>query len=401
MMKTNFMKTATCAIALCASMTVFTACSNDEDPATDEGGNGLVGNVLGGEVTSDLTLAANATYTLKGALQVKSPATLTIPEGVKIIANNDGAVDYILIEKGAKISAVGTASNPIVMTAEKEEPGAWGGLHICGDAKINSTSGSGFSEIGNASYGGNNLADNSGELKYVRLEYTGFAFDEEHESNGVSFYGVGSGTKVSYVEAYRGSDDGMEFFGGSVNVDHCAVVDCSDDSFDWTEGWNGEGSYLVAFQTDVATLGYDCDCLIEADNNGDNFDATPISHPTLKNLYLVGNGSDDNKRGVRLRAGTQVTIDNMKVTGKKNNLTVETQQTDAALANGTSQLTNIWMAGALKNEGWKDENGVQQTGTYTSDSFTGVASNKENQTIDGGWNAVLAANAWMNGWVTK
>ena len=118
-----------------------------------------------------------------------------------------------------------------------------------------------------------------------------FAFDEEHEANGVSFYGVGNGTTVEYLQAYKGSDDGFEFFGGSVNVRYMVVTSCSDDSFDWTEGWNGKGQFLVAFQEAETTLGYDCDCLMECDSNGNNAAATPVAHPVLSNVTLVGNGS--------------------------------------------------------------------------------------------------------------
>lgn len=88
-----------------------------------------------------------------------------------------------------------------------------------------------------------------------------------------------------------GADDGFEFFGGAVNVDHCVVVDCTDDSFGWTEGWNGKGEYLVAYQTDPT-----CDCLMECDNNGDDFNATPVAHPTLNHITLIGNNSSDNKK---------------------------------------------------------------------------------------------------------
>lgn len=387
-MKANLLRNATWAMVLCASMTAFTACDDDDDaagvPAAGvENGLDAATNTLGGDVTSDLTLEAGKSYTLSGALQVKAPAKLTIPAGVTITANNDGQVDYILIEQGAKIDAQGTAQSPIVMTAENKSMGAWGGLHICGRAPINTQSGTGLSEIGNAAYGGSDAGDNSGILKYVRLEYTGFAFDEEHESNGISFYGVGNGTQVSYVQACNGSDDGLEFFGGTVNIDHCVVVDCTDDSFDWTEGWSGTGRYLVAYQTDSS-----CDCLIEADNNGDNFDASPVSHPTLENLTLVGNNSSENSRGVRLRAGTYVTMSNAQITGKPKALTVETEQTETALANGPSVLQNVAISGELDSE----------NGIYTNAMFV-AAGNQANQTFDlGSRDKIEAANMWMSGW---
>lgn len=188
-----------------------TACSSDDDPAANTGnGNGTEESyVLDKDITENVTLETGKNYTLNGGIHVKAGATLTIQPGVTITAKHDGTVDYILVEQGAKIDAQGTASQPIVMTSEKKEAGAWGGLHICGYAHTNN--GSGSSEIGNAPYGGNNDADNSGTLKYIRLEYTGYAFDEEHEANGVSFYGVGNGTTVEHLQAYKGSDDGFEF----------------------------------------------------------------------------------------------------------------------------------------------------------------------------------------------
>lgn len=315
-------------MALIAGVSLFaTSCSSDEDPVNNPGDGGEDTYVLDSDITENVTLETGKTYTLNGGVHVKSGATLTIQPGVTIVAQHDETVDYILIEQGAKIDAQGTAAQPIVMTSEKKEAGAWGGLHICGYAHTNN--GSGKSEIGNAPYGGNNDADDSGTLKYIRLEYTGYAFDEEHEANGVSFYGVGNGTTVEHLQAYQGSDDGFEFFGGSVNVKYMVVTSCSDDSFDWTEGWNGKAQFLVAYQEGESSLGYACDCLMECDNNGTNNAATPVAHPTIANATLIGNGGD--AQGVRLRAGTQVELYNTIITGKGKPLTVETNETENAL----------------------------------------------------------------------
>ena len=345
--------------------------------------------VLSGEVTSDVTLAANTTYLLNGAYTVKEGATLNIEEGVRIVSAYDDVVDYILVEQGGKINAVGTAENPIVMTAEQEEAGAWGGIHICGRAHTNAEGGQGSSEIGGATYGGSDDADNSGTLQYVRLEYTGYAFDEEHEANGISFYGVGNGTTVDHCVAYQGSDDGFEFFGGSVNVSNMVVISCSDDSFDWTEGWNGKATNLVAYQESETTLGYACDCLIEADNNGDNNDATPVAHPTLSNLILVGNGGDG--QGVRLRAGTQVTMDNAQICGKGKPLTVETAQTEQALKDGVSKLTNVTISTDLQSK----EN------IYTNTDFLAGEGNKVDTNLTfADFDAIKAACDWLTGaWI--
>lgn len=305
---------------------------------------------LTGTLTTNKTLEANKVYALSGDYIVKTGATLTIQEGVKIVAKTgDESVDYILVQHGAKIEAVGTKENPIIMTSDKKESGAWGGLHICGKAHTNAEGGTGKSEIGDAAYGGSADNDNSGTLKYIRLENTGYALDSEHEANGISFYGVGNGTTVEYVQAYNGSDDGFEFFGGSVDVKHMVVTNCSDDSFDWTEGWNGRGQFLVAYQEAKETLGFDCDCLMECDNNGKNFAATPVACPTLANLTLIGNGGE--KQGVRLRAGTQVKMYNALITGKGKCLTTETTETEKALVDGTSVLNYVTLATDIECNG--------------------------------------------------
>ena len=291
---------------------------------------------LAGDLTEDKTLLKNQTYALSGSYNILDGVTLTIEEGVKIVAIDDNTTDYILVHQGGKIMAEGTAENPIVMTSDRKEPGAWGGLHICGKAHTNAD-GEVTSEIGNAPYGGNVEDDNSGTLRYVRIENSGYALDPEHEANGISFYGVGNGTKVEYVQAYNGSDDGFEFFGGSVDIKHAVVINCTDDSFDWTEGWNGRAQFLVAYQTME-----ECDCLMECDNNGNNFAAEPVAHPTIANVTLIGNGGDG--QGVRLRAGTQVSLYNALIAGKGMCLTTETAETEQALADGKSVLNYVTLA---------------------------------------------------------
>ena len=252
------------------------------------------------------------------------------------------------------------------MTAELKQSGAWGGIHICGYAHTNAGTGV-LSEIGNAPYGGSNDGDDSGMLRYIRLEYTGFALDEEHEANGVSFYGVGNGTTVEYLQAYKGADDGFEFFGGSVNVKYLVATSCSDDSFDWTEGWNGKGQFLVAYQEAESTLGYDCDCLMECDNNGNNAAAIPVAHPILANVTLVGNNSATGTRGVRLRAGTEVELYNAIVTGKSKCITVETAETENSFSKvqNPSKLEYVSMSTPLDSK----------EGIYTNDKFAAATSN--------------------------
>ena len=373
-------------LAFLAGLTLFTACSDDEETPDVPGGNEEETIVLEGSITEDVILERGKTYELSGAYMVEEGATLNIEPGVKIVAKYDDVVDYILIKQGAKINAVGTQSEPIVMTSEQEEPGAWGGIHICGRAHTNAEGGQGSSEIGGAVYGGNDDSDNSGTLQYVRVEYTGYAFDEEHEANGISFYGVGNGTTVDHCQAYKGSDDGFEFFGGSVNISNMVVTDCSDDSFDWTEGWNGTATNLIAVQESEDALGYACDCLIEADNNENNFDATPISSPTISNALFIGNGAEG--KGVHLRRGTQVKMDNVQIYGKTDALYVESAQTENFLLDGTSTMANVKISGALVN---KDS-------IYTNEEFLadGNLTNQSNPYAD--YNAIAAEYSWINGW---
>lgn len=397
-------------MAMVAGMTLFTACSDDTPTENGGGGNETDEYLLSDNITENTSLKAGQVYTLSGGIHIKNGATLTIPAGVTIVAKNDDVVDYILVEQGAKIDAQGTAASPIVMTSEKKESGAWGGIHICGYAHTNAEGGTGSSEIGGAPYGGSNDADNSGVLRYIRLEYTGYAFDEEHEANGVSFYGVGNGTTIEYLQAYKGSDDGFEFFGGSVNVKYLIATSCSDDSFDWTEGWNGKAQFLVAYQENKETLGYDCDCLMECDNNGSNNAATPVAHPVLSNLTLIGNGGS--KQGIRLRAGTEVELYNTIACNKGIVLSVETTGTENALKDGTSKIEYVAIDGTLTSK----EN------IYTNDRFVATAGNLASQTFiwnelyvgtqEGGKDmssdsfftpadykgAVRSDNVWTKGW---
>ena len=179
------MKKTICMAAIAALFAGLVSC---EKPMPDD--EGKEENLdISGRITSDLTLKKGMTYHLVGSLQLVAPAVLTIEPGVIVSAADNGEINYILIEQGAKINACGTADAPIVLTADSKKTGAWGGLHICGKAHSNKAANAGeslTSEIGNAVYGGNVENDNSGILKYVRLEYTGYKLDAEHEANGLS-----------------------------------------------------------------------------------------------------------------------------------------------------------------------------------------------------------------------
>lgn len=404
-------------LAIFATATVTTSCSSDDDDTKTVDPNEFV---LQGTLTSERTLLTGNTYSLIGGYQIKEGGNLIIQPGVTIKATRtiDGQPDYILVEQGGKINANGTQSNPIVMTSTKEEPGAWGGIHICGKAPINLSGGTGLSEIGNATYGGNNSADNSGTLRYVRLEYTGFAFSETKESNGLTMYGVGNGTTIEYVQTYKGSDDGFEWFGGTVNAKYLVSTYSEDDSFDWTEGWVGKGQFWVALQdqtapgSDGAANG---DCLIEADNLTDNPGNTPVSNPTLSNLTLIGNNDNkDQKRGIRLRAGTYVKLYNTLVVGKPKSVTTATSQTEQSFLDGNSVIEYLYADNGFTYENGanlaldiKTGNAINQTISFANFYVGVLDGGKDMSTVDSFFTkttykgAVPAGNDWTTGWTKK
>ncbi|PKV48329.1 hypothetical protein ATE84_0327 [Aquimarina sp. MAR_2010_214] len=300
---------------LIGTAVLFNACTIQEDNIGDitinQGGTGgetSGAEVLEGQITQNVTLKSSEVYELRGGVSVVDGVTLTIEAGTKIIAGDAGGVfSYLAIEQGAKIIAEGTAAQPIVFTSNKStpNPGDWGGLLLAGKAPINRGT-TATTEVANLTYGGTDPADNSGILRYVRLEYTGGKINDNAEYNGLSLYGVGSGTTLEYIQAFNGNDDGIEFFGGTVNLKYAIVTGAGDDSFDWTDGWIGNGQFWIAQQTSAGG-----DKGIEADNLSSTPDAAPFSNPTLSNITLIGaeDGDGENK-GIEFRAGTKVTIYN-------------------------------------------------------------------------------------------
>lgn len=276
----------------------FVGCKPEkkEDPNPDVSPDNIAG-----KITKAVSLDASKTYKLDGALVVEDGAVLNIPAGTKIVAKG-GSTSYIIVAQGGKIMVEGTAEKPVVMTSDKEEPGAWGGLVICGKAPVNT--GKGLSEVGNLPYGGNVANDNSGVIKYLRVEYTGYNYTEEKQFNGVSFFGVGSGTKVEYLSSYRGNDDGIEFFGGTVSGNYLVSIGSQDDGIDFADGWNGNGSFWYVKDTKKSG--------IEGSNNGTNGEATPMTNTTLKNLTIIGMG--DYPWYLKEGAGKQ-TISNVVIGG--------------------------------------------------------------------------------------
>ena len=275
--------------------------------------------VVRGRIGSDTTWGTGSYWVLRGAVFIEAPARLTIDAGTEIFGEF-ATSGTLIIARGAQILANGTAEAPIVFSSDQPigERGRadWGGLIINGNAPINVPGSESVGEGDTGVYGGNDAADDSGHLRYVRVEFAGTEFSPDNELNGISFQGVGNRTEVDHVMVKYNKDDGLEFFGGTVTVKHVVLQAIADDSIDWTDGWTGKGQFIIVMQS-----GDDADQGIEADNNGDNNNLTPRSNPTLYNLTLIGDpdtteGSESDI-GMLLREGTSATIRNFIVLGFK------------------------------------------------------------------------------------
>lgn len=280
------------------------------------GQTGVFSRTVTQDITTSTTWYRDTVYTLGGFIHVANGATLTIEAGTKIVGSYDVLGASLWVLRGAKIMAVGTADLPIVFTSAKpvgqRQPGDWGGLIIVGnaiDARVGvdieiegsntvagTTSGTNYQVLYS---GGTNNADNSGELRYVRVEFAGYAPSLNNELNSYSLAAVGSGTRLSYLEAMAGLDDAYEFWGGAVNGDHLISYETGDDHFDMSEGYVGKLQYLIAVQTTRLTqrtgAGSPASDPEGIENDGcqgsgcaNGWDTAPYTLPVVANFTLVG-----------------------------------------------------------------------------------------------------------------
>ena len=241
---------------------IFASCSSSDDDVVTPPTTGS------GEITGDITASKTfikGTYTLSGTVRIKSGVTLTFDAGSTITADVTNGTDVLLVEKGGMLNIAGTAAEPVVFTEKSKTAGSWGGIILFGDAPIVSGKTADGTPITTATsedgtnivYGGTNAASNSGSLKYVRVEYAGKKIlDGNSEMNGFSFYAVGSGTVLENLVAYKGADDGFEFYGGTVSGKNLISYGNTDDSFDWQDGWQGQtNTNWFAYQTGAGNFG--------------------------------------------------------------------------------------------------------------------------------------------------
>lgn len=261
---------------------VLTSCSSSDEGTTTPIIKVPVEGEISGNITTNTTYAYG-NYTLKGIVEIQSGVTVTFDEGSTITCDKTvNLSNALVVLNGGKLIINGTAAAPVVFTEASETPGSWGGIIMYGDAPAKVAGGgtSSTSEDGNnISYGGSNATHNGGSLHYVRVEYAGAKLnDGVKENNAFTFYSVGSGTTLDHLVAYKGADDGFEFFGGTVSMTNAISYGNYDDAFDWQDGWQGQAnSNWYAYQTGKGNYGME----IEASLNDNNF-GPKVTNVTLK-----------------------------------------------------------------------------------------------------------------------
>jgi hypothetical protein len=284
---------------------------------------------ISSDITASTTWTADKIYLLKNNVFVTGNATLTIEPGT-IIKGDKATKGSLIITRGSKIMAVGTVDKPIVFTsnfaAGLRSRGDWGGLILLGKAKNNigtSVSIEGVSDATDkAKHGGDNDADNSGTLKYVRIEYAGIALNPDNEINGLTLGSVGSGTVIDYVEVYRSGDDAFEWFGGSVNATHLLAIATLDDDFDTDNGYSGKVQFGLAQRLTNTADGSGSNGF-ESDNNSGGTNTTPQTSAIFSNMTILGpifaekSGTVDNnyKNAVQIRRNSSISIFNSVIAG--------------------------------------------------------------------------------------
>lgn len=320
-------------------------------------------------ITTDTHWTAGNTYILRNQIYVKNGATLTIDPGVVIRGDHNATGAGLFITRGSKIMAVGTATQPIVFTSDNaagsRAKGDWGGVILLGKGAYNVNGGvnyiEGIAQSPDTQYGGGatpDNADNSGTLKYVRIEFAGYVYAPNQEINGLTFGAVGSGTTIDNVQVSHSNDDAFEWFGGAVNCKHLVSFRNLDDDFDTDNGYSGTVQYgLVIRDPQIAddpavstSEGF------ESDNNANGTAVSPYTSANFSNITLLGpvfrstlpNGgaiAAGYKRGARLRRNTQLKINRSIFMSFINGLFIDGASTEANATAGNLVVNNTVIAG--------------------------------------------------------
>jgi hypothetical protein len=356
---------------------------------------------LTGNINTTTTLTSDKVWTLKGYVYVTDGAKLIIQPGTTIVSDvaEKGA---LCIERGSQIIAEGTQSKPIVFTSGRPEgqrtPGDWGGIVILGRAKTNRSSEPTIEGGIGRPYGGTNDSDNSGVMRYVRIEYAGIAALPNSEINALTLGGVGNGTILENIQTIYANDDAFEFFGGNVNGKNLYAFATADDDFDFDFGYTGTITNGVAKRDPQFVDSGDAGNGVECDNDGTGSAAQPYTHPKLFNMILVGpnvsTSLSNHNLGLRFRRSTQFTMKNSIVWGwMKGGLSLESNETAQFVKDGVSIFENNSVGTFNPTLNFIS----RATTILTSDQLKTLALSKSNKEID----VVipeLATPSWTNGW---
>ena len=356
---------------------------------------------LSGNINTTTTLTADKVWTLKGYVYVTDGAKLIIQPGTTIVSDiaEKGA---LCIERGAQLIAEGTATKPIVFTSGRangeKQPGDWGGIVILGRAKTNRTSEPTIEGGIGRPFGGTNDLDNSGVLRFVRIEYAGIAAMPNSEINALTLGGVGSGTIIENVQTIYANDDAFEFFGGTVSPRNLSAFATADDDFDFDFGFTGTITNGVAKRDPQFVDNGDAGNGVECDNDGTGSTATPFTHPKLYNMILVGPNVStalaNHNLGLRFRRATQFTMKNSIIWGwMKGGLSLESNETAGFVKDGVSVFENNSVGTFNPTLNFISK----ATTILTNDQLKTLALSKSNKEID----VVipeLDKPIWVNGW---
>ncbi|NJK86804.1 MAG: T9SS C-terminal target domain-containing protein [Bacteroidales bacterium] len=318
-------------------------------------GNGLFSRATGTHITSNETWSG--TILLDGWIYVDDGAELTIDPGTIIRGTNKSA---LVIERGGKIKAIGTVDNPIVFTSNQGEGlranSDWGGIVLCGKAPNNLTGGEGIAEGGIESpYGGTDINDNSGVMKYVRIEFPGYEIATGKEVNGLTFCSVGRNTQIDYVQVSHSGDDGYEWFGGTVNAKHLISYKTEDDDFDTDNGFIGRVQFGVIAR-DSSIVDTDAANGFESDNNEAGTNIMPKTHAIFSNISAFGPAATASEPTVlrtrhaegsamRIRRNSRLQIYNSIFAGFGRGLRIESEGSYTAATIDSLTVQNTFIAG--------------------------------------------------------
>lgn len=351
-MKKNFFKVSLLGMAALS----FVACSNDRS-IDDDNPNPPAGQFV--ELTGDLssqTLQKGTKYLIKGQVFVQSGSTLTIQPGT-VIMGDKATKGTLIISKGGKIMAEGTSTEPIVFTSGQpvgtRDRGDWGGLVILGNAPVNQNSPAIEGITPAVIFGGNDSNDNSGVLKYVRVEFAGIELTPNNETNSITMGGVGKGTTMEYCQVSFGGDDGFEWFGGTINSKHLISFAMWDDDFDVDYGYSGLNQFGLAvrypsYADQSGSNGF------ETDNGPNDNDVAPYTTGVFSNYTIIGpkltsaqSINANFQHAMDMRRRTAVTIANSVFAGFPRGLRMNQPSVLSNYQNNTGALfNNIMLADA-------------------------------------------------------